>query len=233
MTAARNLSRPRGAPVIRAVVDATLEELARVGYGALTFDEVAARAGVNKTTVYRRWPTKPALVEAALSAFADAAPPPVETGEVRADLRAIARRARDVMSSRHGRGLLRMLVGGGAEPSLVALAIHLRREFDAPARRILASARDRGALRPDTDPSLLLGAIGGWILHVLFREQQALEDARLDGFVDLLLAGAAGQVEERSRSASSASGEAASTSRGSRRSAISAKSPIPSSPSTT
>ena len=233
MTTRAAASRPRGAPVVRAVVEATLEELARVGYGALTFDDVAARACVNKTTVYRRWPTKPALVEAALTAFADAVPPPVETGDVGPDLLAIARRTRDVMSSRHGRGLVRMLVGGGADPDLVALAVELRREFEAPARRILARACERGALRADTDPSLLLGAIGGWILHVLFREREEVDDARLEQFVELLLGGAEGQVEERSRSASSASGDAASTSRGSRRSAISAKSAIPSIPSRT
>jgi AcrR family transcriptional regulator len=231
MTARAN-PRPRGAPVVRAVEEATLEELARVGYGALSFDEVAARAGVNKTTVYRRWPTKPALVKAALTAFADAAPPLRESGDVREDLLAIARRWRDAMSTRHGRGLTRMLLGGCADPGVVELAMAIRHEFEARARRILARASERGALREDADPSLVVAVIGGWIVHMLFREQVVVEDARLERLVDLLLSGAGGQLDARSRSASAASGDAASTSRGRRRRAISAKSAIPSSPST-
>ena len=49
----------RSERVVRDVLDASAKELARVGYAALRMDDVAAAAGVNKTTVYRRWPTKP------------------------------------------------------------------------------------------------------------------------------------------------------------------------------
>jgi AcrR family transcriptional regulator len=193
-------SRPRGAPVVRAVLEATLDELARVGYGALTFEDVAARAGVNKTTVYRRWPTKPGLVEAALTAAADAVPPLHETGDLRDDLIAVARRARDSMSSPRGRGLLRMLLGGCLEPDLVALAFSLRKQVEAPARRVIERAVLAGALRADTDPGLLLGTMSGWILHVLFREHGAVPDERLTRAVDLLIEGAA----PRARSSASA-----------------------------
>jgi AcrR family transcriptional regulator len=48
--------------VVRGVMEATLAELALTGYGALRIEDVAVRAGVNKTTVYRRWPTKEELV---------------------------------------------------------------------------------------------------------------------------------------------------------------------------
>src|SRR5262245_16386487 len=56
----------RGEAVVRGILAAALEELARTGYGALRIEGVAARAGVNKTTVYRRWATKENLVRAAL-----------------------------------------------------------------------------------------------------------------------------------------------------------------------
>ena len=187
-------SRSRGAPVIRAVLGATLDELARVGYGALTFEEVAERAGVNKTTVYRRWPTKAALVEAALTAAADAVPPLDETGDLRADLMSIARRARDSMCSARGRGLLRMLLGGCLEPELVSLALTLRIQVEAPARGVIERAVAAGALRADTDPAMLLGAMTGWILHVLFREHGVVSNERLARAVDLLIEGAAPRV---------------------------------------
>jgi AcrR family transcriptional regulator len=54
----------RSDEVVRHVLDAATVELARSGYGAFRMDEVAARAGVNRTTIYRRWPNRVALVTA-------------------------------------------------------------------------------------------------------------------------------------------------------------------------
>ena len=62
----------RGEPVVQRVLDATIAEMARVGYRALRIEDVAARAGVNKTTVYRRWPEKGALLREALAAMGKA-----------------------------------------------------------------------------------------------------------------------------------------------------------------
>ena len=56
----------RAARVVSDVLIATAEELTRVGYAAFRVEDVAARSGVNKTTIYRRWPTKPELVTAAV-----------------------------------------------------------------------------------------------------------------------------------------------------------------------
>src|SRR5882757_10372604 len=56
----------RAARVVSDVLIATAEELSRVGYSSLRVEDVAARSGVNKTTIYRRWPTKPELVGAAV-----------------------------------------------------------------------------------------------------------------------------------------------------------------------
>src|SRR5579862_4293650 len=50
--------RPRTADADRAILAACLDRLEKVGYGPLTIDDVAAAAGVAKTTVYRRWPSK-------------------------------------------------------------------------------------------------------------------------------------------------------------------------------
>lgn len=74
-----------------AVRDATLAELADHGYDGLTVEAVAARAGVHKTTVYRRWESVEGLVVDALD-LASGEPWPVpDTGELRADLRALTR----------------------------------------------------------------------------------------------------------------------------------------------
>jgi AcrR family transcriptional regulator len=69
-----------------AVIEATLDALAEDGFAELSVERIAARAGVNKTTLYRRWgSTDDLLVEALMSAPPDRAPPP-DTGSLRGDL---------------------------------------------------------------------------------------------------------------------------------------------------
>ena len=62
ITETKAAGRPRSAEVDRAIVDATLDLMVQDGYNALSMEQVAARAGVGKATVYRRWPNKLALV---------------------------------------------------------------------------------------------------------------------------------------------------------------------------
>ena len=65
--AARPRGRPRDEGAAGAILTAVVELLAELGFGGLTVDAVAARAGVGKATIYRRWSTKEALVLAAIS----------------------------------------------------------------------------------------------------------------------------------------------------------------------
>ena len=68
---------------MQGVLSAVLQELSRVGYRGLRIEDVALRAGVNKTTVYRRWPTKIELVRAALVCDSTCRIPHPDTGTLR------------------------------------------------------------------------------------------------------------------------------------------------------
>jgi AcrR family transcriptional regulator len=182
--------RPRGTPVIRAVLDATIDELAQTGYGMLSLERVAQRAGVHKTTVYRRWPTKSILLEAAFAAMVQDAPSAGETGGIRPTLLLVARRLEATLSSPRGRGVVRLLLGGCPEPELTALAAASRRQFMAPARNAIQRAIERGDFRPGVDPDHLLGALTGGIIQMLFVECSRPSSARLGSLVDILLVGA-------------------------------------------
>src|SRR6185295_281200 len=85
----------RSEQVVRRVLDAAIVELARSGYAAFRMDEVASAAAVNKTTIYRRWPSRAALVAALVermrAPFRDSPLP--DTGRLESDLvEAFARR---------------------------------------------------------------------------------------------------------------------------------------------
>jgi AcrR family transcriptional regulator len=81
----------RTAKVRAAVLQATVAALAEDGYEALNVEDVARRAGVHKTTVYRRWPTKPELVADAVRERSDERVEVPDTGTLAGDLQALAR----------------------------------------------------------------------------------------------------------------------------------------------
>ena len=83
--------RPRSAEADDAILDAALDQFCDFGYDGLSVERVAAGAGVAKTTIYRRYPTKLDLVMAALARAKEGARAPVGSGSLRADLLDMAR----------------------------------------------------------------------------------------------------------------------------------------------
>jgi AcrR family transcriptional regulator len=81
--------RPRDPARDAAILDAALKLIAEIGYERMTIDALAARAGVSKPTIYRRWPGgKPELTVAAMRAFQEQRAPLPDTGSLRSDLAA-------------------------------------------------------------------------------------------------------------------------------------------------
>jgi AcrR family transcriptional regulator len=182
--------RARGEPVVRGVLEATLEELARAGYSALRIEDVAARAGVNKTTVYRRWPTKEELVRAALlSCTAEWTTAP-STGSLRSDLLSIARHMVSLGRSCEGQGLFRMFLAEGPDSELMTIARSLRQAHQAVPRAVIEGAEARGELAPGIDATLLFSVLVAPIKERLFMEREDVDEAFLVRLVDLLLYGA-------------------------------------------
>lgn len=181
----------RGSPVVARVLRATIEELGRIGYGALSIEDVANRAGVNKTTVYRRWPTKAELVRAALRSMGDESVCEASTGSLRGDLLAVGRSIIAFAESSEGRSILRMLLAERMEPELAEIAASLRREREANPRALVDEAVARGELARSTDALLLMEALFGSIVQRLFISHEPVNEAFLERIVDLLLCGAA------------------------------------------
>ncbi len=191
-TKRRSKPRPlvRGEPVVRGILEATLEELARTGYGALRIDDVAARAGVNKTTVYRRWPTKEELVRAALLSITGQWMTRPDTGALRTDLLSIARQMVSLSCSCEAQGLFRMFLAEGPDSEIMTIARSLRQMHQEIPRAVIEAAQARGELAPGIDAALLFGALVAPIKERLFMDREEVDEGFLVRLVDLLLYGA-------------------------------------------
>jgi AcrR family transcriptional regulator len=193
---ARRPGRPRSAEADRAIFAKTLELLADEGLQGLSIERVADRAGVAKTTIYRRFPAKRDLVRAALesiAAFGQIDPP--DTGNVRGDLHELAR-ARVAVLKRTGTQLLlpRLMAEAGSDPELHALILTV---FADPARDVVTEALrrgvQRGELRADVDVGLVTDLLAGVIVYRLLYARGDLRGlaARVRAAVDVVLDGAA------------------------------------------
>jgi AcrR family transcriptional regulator len=114
-------TRRRGEELERAILQAAAEELRESGYAGMTMDRVAARAGTNKNTIYRRWPHRTALGIAAYRHLSDAAMPNPDTGTLRGDALEMLRRANETWSSPHGAVLRGLLAAAADDPGLLDL----------------------------------------------------------------------------------------------------------------
>jgi AcrR family transcriptional regulator len=180
----------RSARVVEAVLQATTAELARSGYEALRIEDVASRAGVNKTTIYRRWPTKAELVAAALCSCDDACKEAPDTGSLRRDLLELLRETSNRMTAPERRGVARVMMTEVAHPEVASIGLTLRREFFARWRTVIRRAASRGELPARSDAELICQTIAGVVLMRLLQFGEELDDAFLLSVVDLVLVGA-------------------------------------------
>ena len=174
-----------------AVLGAASELLDEVGYDALTFDEVARRAGVHRTTVYRRWPTKPDLVSDAVGLQASEQVPIPDTGSLAGDLRELAQAVVANITSEVGARRSRSIVGAASSSDELSEQVYaLMRNRLRLSEAIVERAIERGELAVGTEPRRLLDPIVGtvWFRLLLTGEPTTSDD--VDEIVAMVVAGA-------------------------------------------
>ena len=188
-TADRRPGRPRDARADEAILEAAVSVLADRGPAGFTVDEVASRAGCGKATVYRRWPSRAALLLDTAHQMG-LEPPLVDTGTLRGDLveilRTLAHKMRDTPA---GRILPSVMAEASVDPGMREVLIGFMQDRRDRPRQILLRGVDRGELPPDTDVELILDLLGG---TVMFRELLAghpVGDDEIVRMVDRVLAG--------------------------------------------
>lgn len=179
--------RPRDPAVDTAILEAAAALLVEVGYAGMSIEGVAARAGVGKATIYRRYADKAELVAAAVKARARIEDQLVDSGDLRADLTELMSGLFGALRGEHGPLLLAFAAERMRYPELAAafdrLVIgekrrHLRRLFDA--------AVERGQIPADADLDLLM-EVGPAVLWHHGLHRLGFPDDLVERIVDLVL----------------------------------------------
>ncbi|HEX3724075.1 MAG TPA: TetR/AcrR family transcriptional regulator [Nitrolancea sp.] len=184
--------RPRSARARQAILDATLQLLVEEGFDRMSIEAVAARAGVGKATIYRRWSSKCELVAAALASIDDEIQAP-DTGNTRDDLVSLVRDfARVSLSTAIGPMIGRVAGAAASNPELLEIVwtnlIAKRQEI---GRQLLRRGIERGDVRADTNLDVVMNMVAGTaIFAVLFRLPEPDDlSTRLESLVKTLWQG--------------------------------------------
>jgi AcrR family transcriptional regulator len=213
---ARGRGRPRSEEAHRAILAAVVELLPVKGVKGLTIEAVAARAGVGKTTIYRRWKTKNELIVEAIEQLRPPGSPP-DTGSVAGDMNAMVMLQRERLeASQLPRIVPRVLAEAMEDPELHAEIIA---RAVLPIRGMLTEIVERGVergeLREDLDVEAFVDVLHAVPVYKLLMSGGALESiaAIPDRVVPMLLAGvsssSAGPANARPRSSGSSRGRRA------------------------
>jgi len=186
--AERSSARSRSERAHEAILDAAVALLAEREVAALTMDEIAARAGSSKATIYRRWSSKEELLTDALGRATGAFPRP-DTGTLRGDLvEAVGHVVTLLTDSPLGSAMPALIAAKQSNPELHAL---LLRAVGEPRRDLLRSLLrrgiERGEIDPATDLDLFLDLIGGALHFRRLVTHEPIDAAYAERLVDAAL----------------------------------------------
>jgi len=188
--ASRRPGRPRSEQAEQAIIEATLDVFAEQGFEGVCVEAVAARAGVGKATIYRRWPNKEELLLAAFGSLKSPFPEP-KGGSVRDDLLAMVQvMCTDKADPRKARRYALLLGEGEKYPRLMArykeTVVEPRREA---MRAVIRHGVEAGELRPETDVEIAMLQLTGAIMAQEKSLDGLLDDEFATRLVDGLLLG--------------------------------------------
>jgi AcrR family transcriptional regulator len=181
----------RGEPVVAKVLEAAREELALRGYGELTIEAVAARAGVARTTLYRRWATKAELVRAAIASMPGGEASPIDLGSLRADLVEFGMRVVRFSDKPMGRAIMALFADVHEGDELRALLQRMREERSAELLRAFDRARGRGERIGAGDAELVAELLPAALFNKRMVLRERITRRGVERIVDFLLACAA------------------------------------------
>ncbi|WP_367131326.1 MULTISPECIES: TetR/AcrR family transcriptional regulator [Streptomyces] len=199
--APRRTGRPRSPEADRAILDATRAALVELGWGKLTMGDVAARAGVAKTTLYRRWAHKSELVVDAVAALFDEHLELPDRGSLQADVEDVVLRFAALLERPETKTALMAVVAESTRDG--ALRDRIRSAIVDRQKSLVLLGRDRaqrrGELPREDDPAaaartadLIFDVIAGAVVHRTLVSAEPVDPAWARGFAALLIGGLRG-----------------------------------------
>ena len=180
--------RPRDASRDPVILDATVALIAERGFSGLRIEDVAATAGASKATIYRRWPSREALVAAALDRALTRQVPGPDTGSLRADLLELLEHLVAFLATPDGRALLLGAGQAGAEPARSGPAhTGMVDHRLAMARQVLTRAAERGEIAPGADLDALATLPPALVFFRVLLTDDPVDHAALERLVDDLV----------------------------------------------
>jgi AcrR family transcriptional regulator len=175
-----------------AVLTATVDVLFESGFDTLSIREIAKRAGVHESSIYRRWGTKADLVSDALANRMGLEIPTPDTGSLREDLLALLRALAAFIGTPLGENVVRMALRRDLPDSDAARDRFWADRFTRGSV-ILDRAEARGELRSGIDRFLTLETLVGPLYLRLLLTKEPLNEAIIENVVDLMLTGIAAE----------------------------------------
>jgi AcrR family transcriptional regulator len=196
---ARTGGRPRNAAANTAILESTRQALVELGWSKLTLGDVATRAGVAKTTLYRRWAGKSELVVDAVAELFDELELP-DRGSLAADIEGVVLQFAALLSRPETKTALMAVVAESTSDE--PLRERIRTSIvDRQKRLVLAGrkrAQERGELPPEPDPAaarrtadLIFDVIAGAVVHRALVSAEPVDEDWAGRFTLLLLGGLA------------------------------------------
>jgi AcrR family transcriptional regulator len=195
----KRTGRPRSASADLAILEATRAALVELGWGKLTMSDVAGRAGVAKTTLYRRWANKHDLAVDAVAVLFDELQLP-DLGSLRADVEGVVLQFAALLERPEAKTALMAVVAEATNDA--ALRLRIRSSIVDRQKRLVVEGRRRAQRRgeippdpPGTDPApqidLIFDVIAGAVVHRTLVSGEPVDATWAAGFTALLLTGLA------------------------------------------
>jgi AcrR family transcriptional regulator len=197
MTAKKATRPARGAPAPdldervrrskQLILKVTGELLSETGFGGVSVDEVSRRSGVAKTTIYRHWPTRSALLLEACSQMG-ARPEAPDTGSFKGDMTALALAIAERLQSARWPSVLPSIIDAAErDPDIAELHSRLHAERISPFREIIERGKKNGQLPKNCHETQLIASILGPMFYRRWFSREALDDRFVKALVETAL----------------------------------------------
>lgn len=171
-----------------AILSSAAALLAEAGFESLTIEQVAARAGVSKASLYRRFDNLSDLLAATCVAFAPEAPAAPDTGSTRDDMiTLLVHLARTMSSPETGGPLPAILAAASSNEDARRALSRFSSTRRTPLRTVAARAIERGDLPAEADPGSVADMLAGAVLFRNLVRDERVDLDRIGSYVDLLL----------------------------------------------